>query len=409
MTLEEAVRRASFRWAGHQVQLHIGAIHGLPNIPRKGPFVVAPNHSSYFDHFVIEFVVNAVTGSPVWFLTKQESFETFASRVWSRAWYGIPVNREHPTPVTIRMVQKVLSDGQVLCVYPEGTRGDGADLLPLKPGAFRFALKSGVPVVPVGLRGSNTVMPRGSRLPRRGRVDVAFGSPLYPESGQTKEQQAAELAAECRKQLEILRRVSSSSESPQDRERRLAEAVEAFDQLVVDRFDEQEGIPTQDERRLRYLLSLLQARDRENPDLRAQEARMTGLAASRSGLLAKVFLGLRMKRAAEQVVRQRPDHCHANYLLGRWYLQMPMAAGGDPRRAVCHFQAADRGARPGDVRALTALGEAHLALGQDAQARVAFLRARAEMDPSHAGSARRSARLDAYLMSLRPVEASNDA
>ena len=73
--------------------------------------------------------------------------------------------------------------GEVLCVYPEGTRQNGRKIQPLQPGAAYFALRSGVPIVPVGIAGAEEILrAKSDPIPRFGRVTIVVGAPIVPEA-----------------------------------------------------------------------------------------------------------------------------------------------------------------------------------------------------------------------------------
>ena len=179
MSAERLVRAFSGWFVTRQVIKHLASVEGLENLPAEVSFVLAPNHRSYFDHFVMAILVRAVTGRPVWFLTKRESFIGTLPRLWSKAWYGIPVDRENPNADTLRAVRAVFLRGDTLCVNPEGTRNIEEKLLPFHAGAFRFALAESAPIIPVAMTGTAEVLQKGDLWFRRGgKVRVVFGAPL---------------------------------------------------------------------------------------------------------------------------------------------------------------------------------------------------------------------------------------
>ncbi|MGH2661861.1 MAG: 1-acyl-sn-glycerol-3-phosphate acyltransferase [Actinomycetota bacterium] len=141
-------------------------------VPRRGPVVLAANHDSLLD---IPLLVWA-SPRPVRFMAKQELFDGAISSWVFRATGAFPVRRAGPDVMAVRTALEVLRRGRVLGMYPEGTRSP--DLLPFRGGAAWLALRSGAPLVPVGIRGTFEAMPRGSSKPRRGRVRIAFGEPI---------------------------------------------------------------------------------------------------------------------------------------------------------------------------------------------------------------------------------------
>lgn len=357
MRNEVLVRRISGAVVRRQLRTHLVGVEGLHHLPLTGSFVLVPNHRSYFDHFVMELLVGAAVGRPVWFLTKQESFERPLSRVWTKAWYGIPVERDRPTPGTLRAVRAVFAADEVLCVYPEGTRNATDEMLPFQAGAFRFALTAGVPIIPVALAGTESVLPKGSRRFRReGRVRVAFGAPIVPDLSGGKQRAAQQLAVDARAAITGLLATACSDANG-------GVAPRALDDLVTAALDPEGMLAAADERRLRFVLRLLSSRVR-SADLEVQRARLRGLAILRRPAPLRALPALAVRRRLERVLRAQPEHSLANYLLARWHLAMPAALGGDAASAERLFLRSAQSATEGDTRALSGLAEVQLGSGR---------------------------------------------
>ncbi len=405
MRADVIVRRVSAPMIHALVRRHLCDVVGLENLPTQGPFVLVPNHRSYFDHLVVETVVGFAVGRPVWFLTKRESFERRLSRVWTTAWYGIPVDREQPTPDTLRAVRRVIDAGEVLCVYPEGTRNTGGDLLPFHAGAFRFAVASAVPVIPVAMTGTDAVLPLGARwFRRRARARIAFGKPIVPDLRSGRADAAARLAVETRAAI-----VSMYTELGSDRvvaavrgfrivgrSARVhrewgSRAARAFDELTSSALTPDGTLPRAAILRLRSLLALLHRIDPASHDLLAQRARLRGLVLVRMPLPLRILPSLVVLRGLRRVLRVDPDHAAANYLMGRWYLAMPATLGGGAARAEAAFRRSAESAKPGDTRALAALAELYAGAGRVGEALEALKRV---ADASVDGDARAEMRAE---------------
>ena len=147
---------------------------GSRHVPRQGPVLLVANHSSVAD----PPLVGAVTPRHVSFLAKAELFEIPLFGRFIRALNARPVRREGSDPGALRTALRALDNGEVLLVFPEGTRGPEGVLRPGKAGAGMLAALSGAPVVPVYISGSGRAWPRGARLPKPGKVTVTFGPPM---------------------------------------------------------------------------------------------------------------------------------------------------------------------------------------------------------------------------------------
>ncbi|WP_426244914.1 lysophospholipid acyltransferase family protein [Nocardioides sp. LHG3406-4] len=156
-------------------------VTGLDNIPRTGGVILASNHLSFVDSVVIPVVVPR----KVAFLAKKEYFEgTGVKGLLTRAWFEgigmLPVDRDDPQAAinSLDTALAVVSRGGAFGIYPEGTRSRDGRLYRGRTGAAHVALTAGVPIVPVGLRGTEALMPVGSNRPRLAKVHIAFGEPL---------------------------------------------------------------------------------------------------------------------------------------------------------------------------------------------------------------------------------------
>lgn len=392
MSPDSVLRGVSTRFIARQVRQHLGSVEGLEHVPADGPFVLVPNHTSYFDHFAVQVVLSALRGTPTWFLTKRESFDKRVPRWWARAWYGIPVDREAPTSETVREVHRVLASPDALCVYPEGTRGSGRSLLPFKPGAFRFALANHVPVIPLGIVGTNTVLARGDRWFRRGRVHLVFGPALTPPATGTAAQKAEQFSCDARRAIEALIARATATSVETSCERRAAAGAAEVDRLVTMALDADGQLPRRVGARYARLASVVRGIAPADPALRAQQVRLRGLRAAAGSKFLLVLWAPAVRWGAERVLRASPGDSVANYVLGRWHLSMPWLLGGRLPASVRYLEAAAAAAERGDTRALFGLAEVYLARG-DTERGVAMLhRVVAETPSDHPRAAIRCQR-----------------
>ncbi|MGA7096815.1 MAG: lysophospholipid acyltransferase family protein [Acidimicrobiia bacterium] len=150
--------------------LSIEMPHGLP----AGPFVLAANHFSHFD----PVVVGAAIGRPIRFLAVDELFGVSPLLDWLLHTYGvIPVSRSRLPLGTLRTALDRLRAGEVVGVFPEGTRVRQWGDLPMKRGAAWLAIRAGVPLVPIAISGTDRAFGVDNRL-RPGRITVVVGEPL---------------------------------------------------------------------------------------------------------------------------------------------------------------------------------------------------------------------------------------
>jgi 1-acyl-sn-glycerol-3-phosphate acyltransferase len=157
-------------------------IEGRAGVPKTGPVIFASNHLSFLDSIAIP----VAAPRPVHFLAKASYFEGtgmsgWASREFFTAIGAVPVQRGAGQAALDALDQQrvLLEQGSAVALYPEGTRSLDGRLYKGRTGVAFLALQTGAPVVPVGLIGTDAVMPVGAKLPSvRHRITVKFGEPL---------------------------------------------------------------------------------------------------------------------------------------------------------------------------------------------------------------------------------------
>jgi 1-acyl-sn-glycerol-3-phosphate acyltransferase len=156
-------------------------VTGLQHVPPVGPVILAANHVSFAD----EFFTPLAAERRVAYFAKAEYFNTPGLRgramaAFFRGCGHVPVERTDTRSAAgvIEIGVDVLAEGRALGIFPEGTRSPDGRLYKFRTGVARLALRSGAPVVPVGLVGTRDVQPPGSKLWRRAPIEVNFGAPL---------------------------------------------------------------------------------------------------------------------------------------------------------------------------------------------------------------------------------------
>lgn len=152
-----------------------GKVFGRENLPGAGACIVAPVHRSYVDWLI---VARITARRRLRYIVKQEVWKSRIFGAIIEACGGFPVNRSGADREALERCRAVLAGGEALVMFPEGTRRSGPVVEDLKEGVAYLSLRAGVPVVPVGIGGSERAMPRGSKLPRPRRINVVIGRPL---------------------------------------------------------------------------------------------------------------------------------------------------------------------------------------------------------------------------------------
>jgi len=165
--------------------LYRPTISGVDNVPRTGGVILASNHLSFIDSFAIPLVAPRKVN----FLAKSEYFTGAGPLGMLRRGFftsvgAIPVDRNSSRAAqdSLDLALEVLRDGRAFGIYPEGTRSRDGRLYRGRTGVGWLALTAGVPVVPVGLRGTEQIQPVGSSWPRLAKVSVSFGPLIHPET-----------------------------------------------------------------------------------------------------------------------------------------------------------------------------------------------------------------------------------
>ncbi|MFJ1568909.1 lysophospholipid acyltransferase family protein [Streptomyces erythrochromogenes] len=156
-------------------------IEGLENIPEEGAAIVAGNHLSFSDHFLMP----AILARRITFLAKAEYFtgpglKGRLTAAFFRSAGQIPVDRsgKDAGQAALREGLGVLAKGELLGIYPEGTRSHDGRLYKGKVGVAAMALGAGVPVIPCAMVGTFEIQPPGQKIPNIRRVTIRFGEPL---------------------------------------------------------------------------------------------------------------------------------------------------------------------------------------------------------------------------------------
>jgi 1-acyl-sn-glycerol-3-phosphate acyltransferase len=156
-------------------------IEGLENLPAKGPVIIASNHLSFIDSILIPMIAPR----RVAYMAKVEYWTTPGIKgLFMKGFFtgvgALPITRgEHRgAQAVLDQALEVVESGVAFGIYPEGTRSRDGRLYRARVGVGWLALKSGAPVVPVGLIGTPDILPLGAKLPRLKRVTVRFGEPI---------------------------------------------------------------------------------------------------------------------------------------------------------------------------------------------------------------------------------------
>jgi len=153
-------------------------VSGVENLPPEGPVILVANHVTNFDVFPMQFSVPRV----IFFMAKAELMKNPIMDVLLRNLSAFPVNRGEKDQWSMDHALKVLRHGQVLGMFPEGTRSKGRGLSVAKTGSARLAIETNCPILPMTVLGSDRFF---KRFPHRTRVHITILPPIYPKENET--------------------------------------------------------------------------------------------------------------------------------------------------------------------------------------------------------------------------------
>ena len=169
------------------LKLWLRRVEGIENIPKKGRFIIAANHSSYYETLLIPSIIVPEINKRMHAFVDSTYWNMFITRFFLDMWGGIPVlvNKEKDSKeknkAAFEIASNYLRAGHVMMIFPEGGRSSDGKLKKGYNGTAKLALASKTPVLPIGVIGANEVLPKGKVFPRFKRCEVKIGKPIYFE------------------------------------------------------------------------------------------------------------------------------------------------------------------------------------------------------------------------------------
>ncbi len=148
-------------------------------VPAEGPVIIAPVHRSLVDFFV----ASEVSDRKLHYMAKDSLWKNSTLAKILPSLGAFPVHRESADREALRRAQRVLEAGEVLILFPEGERRFGPVIEDLHEGVAFLAARTGATIIPVGIGGSASVMPKGSKILRPRHIHLEVGEPIAPPAG----------------------------------------------------------------------------------------------------------------------------------------------------------------------------------------------------------------------------------
>ena len=150
---------------------------GVENIPSTGGGLILAHHQSHLDPILVGLSINR----RLYYVARQTLFRNPLVRWLIQAVDTIPIDREGSGLAGLKATLRHLKDGELVVLFPEGTRTPDGEVQRLKPGFSALARRAEVPIIPVAMDGAYDAWPRSARFPRPIRIALVIGEPLAPE------------------------------------------------------------------------------------------------------------------------------------------------------------------------------------------------------------------------------------
>ena len=148
-------------------------IDGREHLVEEGPVLVVANHESYLDPPLLETIYH----DDMYVLARKSLFKGFTDWLYRR-WQAIPVDQDRPDMASLKIIIRLLREGNRVLVFPEGSRTLDGSLGEAQPGIGLIAVKSGAVIQPLRILGARDALPRGSARLRFSRITIRIGPPI---------------------------------------------------------------------------------------------------------------------------------------------------------------------------------------------------------------------------------------
>ena len=168
---------------------------GKSNFPEYGPVIVVANHQSELD----PFITGSAVQRKVQWVSKKENFDIPLFKSIIKPYGTIALKRGESDTEAMAKIKAILANGDIIGIFPEGTRSETGELGAFHKGAARLCLETGVPYVPIATKGANKIMPKGKRIweiKLNAKIEVHIGKAVYPEAGMTASPENAQILAD---------------------------------------------------------------------------------------------------------------------------------------------------------------------------------------------------------------------
>jgi len=174
-------------WLPRLTKLWLGKVKGIENVPMGSSFIIAPNHSSYYDALLVPVVVIPHIGKKIHPFVNSNYWKNPLARYFLNHGECIPVyvkkekNTRIKNNIAFQKAIDYINKKEPIMIFPEGSRSYDGKLKKAYTGIARLAIKTKVPILPFGIIGSNKVLPKGKLFPRFRRCKVNIGKPVKLE------------------------------------------------------------------------------------------------------------------------------------------------------------------------------------------------------------------------------------
>ncbi|WP_317913259.1 1-acyl-sn-glycerol-3-phosphate acyltransferase [Carnobacterium maltaromaticum] len=348
----------------------ISDIKNGENIVFNKPVILVANHSSYLDHFFLLYLFKRYNKTyDLYFLTKEEAFEKFLSRKWHEIMKSVSVSRETEGFRGLNSLKKIIiENNKSVVIYPEGTRSNTGKMSEGKMGAVLLSLKTGAPIIPIGLEGTFDVLPKTKRLPYRNKIQIRIGKPIYVKS-----KNKSDLLNQHHK---IMRQLDDLSNAGFERDSQsLIEVAREYNELGISNYPNKSISPENYHRRAIHISKSLIKKNESLAESYYELARAQG----RLGIQSKIIIYrhimlYKAKKNSLKALEIKPRYSDAYYVLGTYFLWTSSLMKWKKKLTESYYRKAQE-IQPGSIYINVALGKLFISEKNFEEARIFFIKA----------------------------------